>query len=660
MGKKYTCAGKGPGGRYVLIPHSGRVNKYFSAEQLFDLHEQNKISFHENDGFTSVQPDTIFSISSLPNEQRDTVLMRHFYMTELDSFISNGGKLSVNQISDFAIKTHKAYLQVCRKQDRPIPSKPMAESTVRRWYRAWKKSGRNIVSLLHNPSGNRHSKLTAEQRWYIEEGIKSLYLTKQRLTIKSVHEYIAAKIDIENRDRVLDGLAVIPTPSYQTLCNHIKELDQYERLSARFGHEYAYKMTRNQGITPLTKRHLEKAQADHTQLDVYCDVGIGILVRPWLTLITDSYSKSILGFWISPEHPSADTVMKALRCAALPKDFNKLQSTTTLYWPMFGLPQELILDNGKDFIGRDLQDAAAELSITLTFAPPRQPYYKAQIERKFGEINKRLLAKLPSQVFKYEPEKYGLDFPHLTFEDLRDIFIQWVTTIAHHTPTQDGYTPNQLWLNSLQKHGSTSSGIEQGFIEVCLSKTSERKYTIQADGIHFNNLIFNNEWLSRYRNKIASHFAKGNPKVEFKWSETDVGTIWVFDQLNRTFFPVKSKQTFAHGRSQFNHNVNLREQRNRKKNNLSDSNYHDSVIALDRKIESVVITKGNSKLPANVAKYIRGAPQYQGREKPEENQERPVEIYTSTSQDPDVSHTVTDDIEEIETVIDDIPDELEI
>ncbi|WP_320166311.1 transposase family protein [Methylophaga sp.] len=658
-GKTYSCAGKGPGGRYKLIPHKGRVDKYLSADELYDLSLRNKIELHETSDYYREMPNFQVNLSTIPENQLDEVLMRHFYMTEMDAYRRNGGKLSEKPVTNFVIQTHKKYLKNCHELDRTAIKNSPSEATVRRWYRYWQKSGGNVLSLIRSPSGNTHSKLSPEQLELLEEIIKSVYLNKHRRSARNVHELMAAKIDLENRQRSANGQKLIDTPSYNTLCRHIQKLDKYEVLTSRFSHEYAYKMTRHQRMSPIVSKHLELVQADHTQADVYVDLGLGVLVRPWVTLLVDRYSEAILGFWISPYAPNADTVMNALKMAISPKIMSEMGGNTTWQWPMFGIPDELILDNGKDFLGRDLEQAAIELGITLSYSPPRQAFYKAEVEREFGKTNKRLFSKYNGQVYKYEPEKHGLDYPHLSFDEFKELFLQWIVTLRHITPNKDGYTPNQLWANSIQKNGFAGSGLEEDYVKLCLSKSSRKRFSIQPDGVHFNSLTFNNEWLSRYRNQIVSHYDGKNPTVEFKWSESDVGVIWVFDELNHTFFEVKSKQKIAHGRSFFNHKVVLREKNNRKKANLSRHEYHDAVLALENKIDEFTQAKGTKKLPAKAARYIKGGPNKSKRKinKPSQPElPRTLSNQSHSEEGADEFRTMKD---ELTDEIENIPDEIE-
>lgn len=659
-GHRYTCSGRGPGGRYLLVPHKGRSQKYLAPEELLDLSERGKIELHGASDYYHEFPRIQVNLSSIPQEQHEEVKMRSFYMTEMDEYRRQGGKLSEKPVASLVLRVHEKYVKQCKERGHTPPVNPISESACRRWYRKWQKSGGNVLSLIRNPSGNRHAKLSLEQRELIDEVIDKLFLTTDRRPVKAVHELMSAKIDLENRSRLKNGMKPIKTPSYNTLCRHIRELDLYEVLKNRYSNEYAYKVTRHQRSTPIVHKHLEQVQADHTQADVYVDLGIGVLVRPWVTLLIDSFSKAILGFWLSPDSPSAQTVMDALRMAIMPKNTIELGGEPEWQWPMFGLPEELILDNGKDFLSRDLEQAALELGISLNYSPPRQAYYKAQIERQFSTINKRLLAKLPGQVFKYEPEKHGLDYPHLTFEEFSKLFVQWITTLAHRTPTMTGYTPMQLWQNSIQKNGFSGSGLEQDFVKLCLSKSSPRRFAIQPDGIHFNSLVYNNEWLSRYRNQVAPASTGRNPTAEFKWSATNVGVIWVFDEKNHTFFPVEAKDEMARGRSLFNHNVVLRERRNRRKANLSDSSYHDAVLALDKTVNDFTEKKGVKKLPAKTSRYILGAP---SSVLADDVDGKPVQP-PSASQNPVNPNPPTQDVsnsdDDLDDAIDDIADDIQL
>lgn len=609
-GLRYTCGGKGPAGRYLLIPHKGRGNRYLSPEQLFDLSQEGNIEFIKDEEYYGDSPPAYQAdLSYLPTSEQEAVVMRHFYMKELEKYRSSGGKLSVQPLKNFLLETHQLYKQDCKGSGIHVPDKAMSVSAIKRWYKKWVESGHEFTSLLHKRRGNSHSKLTLRQRELLDEFINRIFLTPQRETRKEVHTLLSANINLINRGLKSNNAPEINSISYVTVCKHIQDLDEYEVLSRRFSHLYAQNNTRLQGSTKPFTRHLQLVQADHTQIDIYVDIGIKNLIRPYLTLILDSYSKAILGYWLSLEPPSSDSVMNALRMAVMPKEPVWDEKTEKHYlWPMMGIPSELLLDNGADFKGLDVRLACGGLTITPTFTPPRKPYYKSQIERKFGQINKQVWNKMPGQVFKYEPKKHGLEYPHLTFDDLNRVLSLWIVSILHQTPVQGGRTPNELWADSVSKHGMPGTGFSDEYIRITLAKSSHKEFNLEPEGIHFNSLTYSNELLSRYRNQIKSNFPHSDPKVTFKWSATNVGVIWVYDTLAKAYFPVEAKDENAHGRSLFNHKVNLREVRNRVQARLNDDSYHDAVIAIRSRIDEAVLKNGSSKIPARGVRYISGEP----------------------------------------------------
>lgn len=644
--RRYTCTGRGPGGGYLLVPHSGRSNQVVKPEAAFSALERGHLIVvqEESEYEGEPLPRAHFDLSALSDHERDQVMMRHFYMRRVRAYRQEGGTLSNSALDDFAWRTHSEYVTKCRKNHREPPKKPMSAAAIRRWFRCWSQSGYALKSLVQDAKGNSHSKLTREQEDLLYAAIHDDYMDKRRISAKHAHMLMRAKINRINRVRRECGSDLIAVPHYNTFCAHLKRIDLYDKLKARYSAAYALKVTRHYGMTPPANRHLERVQVDHTLLDLYVDFGDSMLVRAWLTLILDIYSKAVLGYWLTPSPPSAESVMQALRMASLPKNMRELGGEVDWYWPMHGLPNELTLDNGKEFHGNDLEMVAAELGFTLNFTPPRQPWYKAQVERKFGEINRSLLAQLPGQVYKYEPETHGTNYPHLSLDEFKRIFLRWVTTVLHRTPNRDGYTPEQLWHESVQKHGTPGSGLPSDYIEICLAKTEVGRI-VHSDGIRLNSLTFNNEWLSRLRNDLAPKVGDGKPEVKVKWSAADMGLIYVLHPDTHEFFPVRSKEENAHGRSLYNHRVVLREMRARKQAGMHDSSYTDAVLALDQSIKELVDKKAKGKkLGAKVARYEDGKP----KAKPRTPQPAPPEPFDADESvdgfDGDIVDTSTGEI----------------
>ena len=68
-------------------------------------------------------------------------------------------------------------------------------------------------------------------------------------------------------------------------------------------------------------------------------------------------------------------------------------------WLAYGLPATLVIDNGREFIGHDLEDACLLLGIVLQYTPVRTPQFKAGVERMFGSLNTMFFHTLPGTTF---------------------------------------------------------------------------------------------------------------------------------------------------------------------------------------------------------------------------------------------------------------------
>jgi len=126
-------------------------------------------------------------------------------------------------------------------------------------------------------------------------------------------------------------------------------------------------------------------QADHTELDLMLTDEYGEpLDRAWLSKITDSYSRCIMGVHLSFDPPSSQVTALALRHAILPKQYSseyKLREE----WGAYGIPENLFTDGGSDFKSKHLQDIAFHLDFHLHLRDRKEE--GGIEERPFGTLN---------------------------------------------------------------------------------------------------------------------------------------------------------------------------------------------------------------------------------------------------------------------------------
>ena len=163
----------------------------------------------------------------------------------------------------------------------------------------------------------------------------------------------------------------------------------------------------------------EMWQADHTVLDILVLDDAGTPVRPWLTVVLDDHSRAIAGYFISLDAPSALNTALALRQAIWRK--------ANPAWIVSGIPEQLYVDNGSDFISEHIEQACIALKIRLIHSLPGRPRGRGKIERVFRTINDMFLSDLPGHTIAGK----SLSAPTLKLDELRTRFETFVCGVYH-------------------------------------------------------------------------------------------------------------------------------------------------------------------------------------------------------------------------------------
>ena len=293
---------------------------------------------------------------------------------------------------------------------------------VRRWAQAYEAAGCDIVALVpsYQKRGNRQAKMSGKPLAHydesayekaqavaalLEQAIQTHYLQPQRLTVRAVYEKLETAILQENRGRAAHDQ--LPLPHLSTLYRRVASLDAYQRVQTRYGTKYAHtRFGMNAQPPAVTQaiRPLARVECDHTRLDLFVvDEQTRLpLGRPWLTALLDVCTRMVCGIYLSFAAPGYASVMQALRNAVRPKDYLQQRYPKLQHdWPVQGVPETLVVDNGKEFHSRHLSDACLQLGIELKHAPPYCGWYKGSMERWFGTQNTKLLHELPGTSFSF-------------------------------------------------------------------------------------------------------------------------------------------------------------------------------------------------------------------------------------------------------------------
>lgn len=446
--------------------------------------------------------------------------------------------------------------------------KPPSWITLKRWLRIYVTSGGDARSLVPatKARGNRGakaagrllSKYTVEDRekaklvaGLVRQAINTKYLTPQQLSVRAVHDEVANLIEIENR--YLDAAERLPTPHVSAIHKAIRKLDPYRVACARKGKRYADEKFRVNKQGPRPTRALERVECDHTRIDMLVvDQQTRLpMGRPWLTTIIDVYTKMILGFYLGFHHPCAMSVLNCLRHAVRPKSYVKDDYPSVEHgWPVYGTPECLVVDNGREFHGEHLADACLQLGICVQYSPPRKAWYRPSIERWFGTQNKKLLHELPGTTFsnvlekgEYDPKKHAV----ISLAALREMIHIWVVDIYHqslHRGIDD--IPHRRWNESVAEW-PPNLPLKLADLDV-LAGLVERR-AVRSSGIELFTLNYNCAELAAVRRAL-----KPGEKTTVKYDPNDISLIYVWDKVGRRFVPVPAlDQDYSKGLSLWQH-----------------------------------------------------------------------------------------------------------
>jgi putative transposase len=421
--------------------------------------------------------------------------------------------------------------------------KSPASRTLRRYlanYRRYEETcGNGFIGLLprYGGVGERARKLGEGVLKIVKDNVETRYADVRNLSRLRVYGDIEKECEEKG----------LPAPSYSWFCRHLKSLDQYWLKTAREGKKASYPDSprRPQTQEELTVdiepvRVWERAHIDHTQIDletIFTDTGEN-LGRAWLTVMIDHFSRRILGFSISYEPPSYRACLLTFRDCV--RRFSRL-------------PNEVVVDGGKEFRSVWFESLCAFYSVTVIRRPARKPRYGTQIERFFGSENTMLLHNLVgnTQVTKnvrqmtpaIDPAKLAI----WTLPRLYPLHEKFLFDVYEGLPNRD------LMMSPRQASDKSTAmfGMRPGrhieycakFLLVTCPSTRKGKAKVTANGVKINYFWFNAEELFAHRGKSVR--VKFEP-YDLSIAYAKVGNNWVRlrSRFQRTLQGLSERELF--------------------------------------------------------------------------------------------------------------------
>lgn len=465
--------------------------------------------------------------TQLPEKVRDEAKRKYNYV-----------KLALE--SNVIVKTKKCLEPIIERIAKEIndPSPP-SWVTFYRWIKTYSEAGCDIRSLVpkHKAKGNSVRRLQAEVIQIIDKAISQIYLTRSRPTVADVCDEVLHQIQHENKMAAAIGKETLKVPHHSTIYAIISKREPFELASSRYGKRIAAQKYQPVKLGPRPKRPLERVEIDHTKLPLFIvdtenRMPIG---TPWFTSAIDKYSGTVLGYYASFEPPSYLSVMQCLLHAIKPKNYlHSLYPNIEKIWNAYGLPEVIVVDNGKEFYSSHFEDACLSLGIVIQYCPPKMPWYKSAIERYFGSLNTQLLSNKPGKKFSelmkqydYDPQKNAV-ISFQAFQEILHLFIVDIYNQSSHP--EYNFSRAEVWKKALVEFPPALPPSSHK-LNVLLGRIVERK--ISRRGIEFEGLIYNSCELARLRDRV-----KTSSKTKVKYDPTDLSRVYVFDKDNYQFLEV--------------------------------------------------------------------------------------------------------------------------
>ena len=359
------------------------------------------------------------------------------------------------------------------------------------------------------------------------------------------------------------GPGVVPIPGKTRAYEILSELDKVcplFTLSTKRNRDVA-----GRPVTPYGKLHParpgEYLLMDTTPLDVFAlDPHTLRWVGVQLTVAMDWYSRCITGLRLTPVSTKAIDAAAVLYQSFRPVPAGRDWPAEAV-WPPHGVPRSvlveaealdpasvfaanpavvpetLVVDHGKIYVGEHLTSACRRLGISIQPARVRVPHDKGPVERFFLTVRQGFLQELPGykgpDLYSrgVSPERDTVFF----IDELEALLREWVATVYHRRP-HDGIGETGLWALRMSpaqmfEHGITRAGYLEAPRDPCLAYQflAVEWRTIQHYGFEIDHRYYRGPGLAGYSAGDKSPFHEKGGRWPVHVDPDDVRQVYFFD-----------------------------------------------------------------------------------------------------------------------------------
>lgn len=374
---------------------------------------------------------------------------------------------------------------------------------------------------------------------------------KAELSFRQLYEDMVSRFYSEKRivngETVIEVYPCVMRPTQKQLYYYVRtqitEIEEYELHHGKRAMWNNKRALYSDTITPLkmkaigVKYEIDEMEVDYelvSRVDHQQTIG-----RPILYLIVDVFSKMIVGYSLGFDNNSwAGVEMALLNMAEDKVEFCsrlgiKIQEEE---WPVHGvLPQEILSDNGSEYLSQYFESYVRQTGVELSFAPPAMGSMKSNVEQKFHQFNAGLNRKIPGRI---QRGVYGQ--PHkksarLTIDEFEKIVVRFILNYNRNPMDQypvsrdqfrEGISPSPIaiWNYSFRRANGLKKIADMERYKLCLMADGRAKMT--RGGIRFKNMLYvcdNLEWLG---NEMVKVTFDGEKSIPVKYDKRNLDTLY--------------------------------------------------------------------------------------------------------------------------------------
>ncbi len=539
-GVDYKFLRKIDGHTWQLEDIKTRRIQEFQSKTIRELFERGRLVLKTSEYSLSSRGDGL-KLSDLTDFQIEVAKIRRMYVLAVLEYPSTQSAI-VKPIQ-------KIWEQIGTKDRCPSPA------TVLRWKQRYIESNNDFTALVDqsHKKGNRSSRYCEAVLHIVNRAIDDIYMSLERGNFQDVLDEAIYQIKKENRSR--PSSMKLRRPSINFVKRLVKEISAFDRWSARYGRTAAIAKFRHVNRLWVTDVPLERAEIDHTRLDLIVvddetDMPLG---RPWLTVCIDVRTRAVLGLYLGFEPPSHLTVAACLRHAFMPKtQLRKDYTSIEKDWCAYGVMEELVVDNGAEFHSESLETACLSLGMEMHYSARKTPWHKGKIERFLKTLNDAVSHRTPGTTFSnilekgdYDPVKHAV----VRLSKIKEIIHKWIVDVYHQRPHRSTGLPPELDWNGSIREEDIRLPSDVGVLDALLGRKETR--TLTHKGIELGCLFYNSYEMSDLRKRYGEKF-----KVEIRIDDSNIGEIVVVCPHTGDLYRVPAIcPEYASGLSRWQHDV---------------------------------------------------------------------------------------------------------